>query len=554
MSQNVSRRWFLAGAGSAAGLAVAGSAGLAEAVPAKAGRSARPARPALGQPPGPVTVTSDDPRYTDLLLRNYNKRLESHPDSIRVVGNTEHVIQAVNDAVANGKRIAIRGGGHCLDGLVANPEVQVLIDFTEMRDVKFDPSMNAFLIEPGATLGQIYRTLDYGWAVTLPGGVCPVVGAGGHIAGNGFGALSRRYGSIADHLYAVEVVVVGADGVARAVIATREASDPNRDLWWAHTGAGGGNFGVVTRYWMRSIGPSSSTAPSALLPPAPRAMLTGQVSFSWPQMTEADFIRFASNWGSWVERNSSPDSAGRLLHGAIDAPRKEGGTLLAFGQIDPTVPGAQAVLDDYLAAMTAGVSAPASTARSGELPWLTSTISAPDSSVASGVTGPPRWKSKVAHMKRPFTDAQLSTAYRYLTRTDYNHAPSSFSMTAYGGQINALAAGATATPHRQSVLLASVSSVWDVVAEDATHLAWTRGFYRDLFAATGGAPVPNDQTDGLHPNWPDLDMVDPAWNSSGMSVQQLLHKENYPKLQRIKAQYDPRNIFRHQVSVQLPSS
>jgi aclacinomycin oxidase len=34
----------------------------------------------------------------------------------------------------------------------------------------------------------------------------------------------------------------------------------------------------------------------------------------------------------------------------------------------------------------------------------------------------------------------------------------------------------------------------------------------------------------------------------------MLHKENYPRLQRIKARYDPRNIFRHQVSVQLPGS
>lgn len=551
MSKNVSRRWFLAGAGSAAGLTLAGSAGLAEAEPAAAAGSTRPTRL---QPPGPVTVTPQDPRYTDLLLRSYNKRLQSHPDSIRVVGNTHQVVRAVSDAVAAGKRIAIRGGGHCLDGLVANPEVQVLIDFTEMRDVKFDLAMNAFMIEPGATLGQIYRTLDYGWGVTLPGGVCPVVGAGGHIAGNGFGALSRRYGSIADHLYAVEVVVVDAHGKARVVTATRRANDPHRDLWWAHTGAGGGNFGVVTRYWLRSPGMPASAAPEHLLPPSPKALLSGRVSFSWEQMTESDFLRFANNWGKWVEQNSSPDSPGRYLHGALAAPRKEGGTLLAFGQIDPTVPGAQSVLDDYLAAMTAGVSAPAQTVKSGQLPWLTTTISAPDSSVASGVTGPPRWKSKVAHLKRRFTDAQLSTAYHYLTRADYAHAPSSFSMTAYGGQINALAPDATATPHRHSVMLASVSSVWDNPAEDADHLGWSRGLYRDLFAATGGAPVPNEQSDGLHPNWPDLDMLDPAWNASGVTVQQLLHKENYPRLQRIKAKYDPRNIFRHPVSVELPGA
>ncbi len=51
--------------------------------------------------------------------------------------------------------------------------------------------------------------------------------------------LSRRYGSVVDHLYGVEVVVVGRDGAPRVVEATQEPGDPNSDLWWAHTGSGG---------------------------------------------------------------------------------------------------------------------------------------------------------------------------------------------------------------------------------------------------------------------------------------------------------------------------
>jgi aclacinomycin oxidase len=501
--------------------------------------------------PGPVTVTPNDSRYQDLLMRRYNKRLFSQPESVHVVGTTEHVVRAVNEAVAAGKRIAIRGGGHCLDGLVDNPAVQVIIDFTEMRAVKFDPNMNAFMIEPGATLGEVYRTLDYGWGVTLPGGVCPVVGSGGHITGNGFGALSRLYGSIADHLHAVEVVVVRSNGTARAVVATRESNDPNLDLWWALAGAGGGNFGVVTRFWMRSPN-VTSTNPSDLLPRAPKGLQTGRVSYGWSAMTEADFLQLARNWGTWVEQNSAPTSPGAMLHGAFSAPRMERGTLVVVGQIDPTMPGAEAVLDGYLAAMTAGVGPSPQTVKSGRLPWLTTTIGAPDSSVAQGVTGQPRWKSKVAHLRQRFTDDQIRIAYHQLTRTDYSYASSSFSLTAYGGRINALAPDATATPHRYSTMLASVSSVWDVPADDAKHMGWAREFYRDLFAATGGVPVPNEQADGLHPNWPDLDLLDSAWNDSGMTVQQLLHTENYPRLQQIKAKWDPRNVFQHEVSVQLP--
>jgi len=59
---------------------------------------------------------------------------------------------------------------------------------------------------------------------------------GGHVPGGGFGPLSRLYGQLSDHLYAVETVVVDENGKAKAVTATREEDDPHRDLWWAHTG------------------------------------------------------------------------------------------------------------------------------------------------------------------------------------------------------------------------------------------------------------------------------------------------------------------------------
>ena len=90
--------------------------------------------------------------------------------------------------------------------------------------------------------------------MTIPAGESPDLGVGGHVLGGAFGFLCRQHGLAADHLYGVEVVVVDETGTARSVVATREPSDPNRELWWAHTGGGGGNFGIVTRYWFRSPG------------------------------------------------------------------------------------------------------------------------------------------------------------------------------------------------------------------------------------------------------------------------------------------------------------
>ena len=175
---------------------------------------------------------------------------------MRLVGSTEQVVDAVQDAVRDKLRVVARSGGHCLEGFVADPAVRVVIDTSLMTGVYYDPEMAAFAVEAGATLGEAYRKLFLGWGVTIPAGESPDIGVGGHVSGGAFGFLCRQHGLAADHLYGVEVVVVDEAGTARSVVATREPSDPNRDLWWAHTGGGGGNFGVVTRYWFRSPGAS----------------------------------------------------------------------------------------------------------------------------------------------------------------------------------------------------------------------------------------------------------------------------------------------------------
>lgn len=258
-NERLGRRHLLTRAGA---VAVGGAvAGLAGGTARAAGGGAGTGEPEPGQavrggapeatPFGPVTVRPSDPRY-DSLLRGDNWRFVGRPEEIRAVGSTAQVVQAVGDAVRSGRRIAVRSGGHCFENFTADPAVRMLLDLSAMDAVGFDPVMGAFAVQPGATLGHVYRTLFKGWGVTIPAGGCPEVGAGGHLVGGGYGPLSRRYGSVVDHLHAVEVVVVDRDGTARAVVATRDPDDPNHDLWWAHTGGGGGNFGVVTRYWLRS--------------------------------------------------------------------------------------------------------------------------------------------------------------------------------------------------------------------------------------------------------------------------------------------------------------
>ena len=199
-----------------------------------------------------MKIGPDDVRYRAVIDKQFNKRYRANPDYVRIVSSTEEIKSAVQDAVRENRRFVITSGGHCLEGFVSDPEVRVIIDVSPMKRVYYDAEMRAIAVEAGATVGETLRALHDSWGVVLPLGQYPGIGMGGHVAGGCFGFLHRQLGLAADYLYAVEVVTVGREGRANTVVATRDASDPHRELWWAHTGGGAGNFGVATRFWFRA--------------------------------------------------------------------------------------------------------------------------------------------------------------------------------------------------------------------------------------------------------------------------------------------------------------
>jgi hypothetical protein len=81
------------------------------------------------------------------------------------------------------------------------------------------------------------------------------------------------------------------------------------------------------------------------------------------------------------------------------------------------------------------------------------------------------------------------------------------------------------------------------------HIGWLRDIYSQVFASTGGFPVPNDAYEGCVINLPDPDALDPAFNHSGVPWQTLYYSTNYPRLQQVKAKWDPTNFFRHSMSI-----
>jgi FAD binding domain/Berberine and berberine like len=507
--------------------------------------------PGRGPAFGPVVVEPTDARYPEMVV-GFNRRWVARPDSVHLVGTAKQVRQAVQEAIRKRKRISLSSGGHCYADFAYHTEAQFIIDMSLMNQIYYDPKRRAFAIESGAQLGHIYETLFRGWGVTVPAGVCPTVCAGGHICGGGHGLLTRQYGLAADHIEAVEVVV-NRTGRAETVIASRDPSDPHHDLWWACTGGGGGNFGVITRYWLRSR-EATGTDPSSALPRPPREVLIAANFVPWAGLDEKKFTSLIRNLGTWYEHNSDPGSPYTALAGLVFVEPVTRPGIGILTQVDATVPGAERLLTDFLTAVTAdtGVTGPFPYRR---LPWFASTETIDTSNPTVMTNSTLRDAVKSAYLRRSFTDEQISAIYRVMTRPDYVN-PTGGAILQLGansgGRMNAVRPSDTAAFQRNSTSYALYQNYWVDPAEDDLHLGWLRDLYHGTFADTGGYPVPGDRYEGCYINAPDLDITDPAFNRSGVPWHTFYYGDNYARLQQVKACWDPTNFFRHSLSVTAP--
>ncbi|WP_424213234.1 FAD-binding oxidoreductase [Streptomyces sp. BI20] len=553
--RTLKRRGILAaGSGVAVGAAF-GLQGTAGAV--GVGTSGAGARATAATGSDAVTVTPSDPRYAD-LRSGMNQRWVAAPEKIVLPRTTADVVAAVQSAVDAGKRITVAGGGHCFEDFVYNDETKVVLNMSLMNAVAFDTAMGAFVVEGGATLLDVYEALHGGWGVTIPGGICHSVGIGGHVAGGGFGMLSRQHGLTVDHLHAVEVVVVDAAGRAKRVVATRAATDPHQDLFWAHTGGGGGSFGVITRYWFRTPG-ATGNDPTRLLPKAPAEVYISNLFWPWEKVTKEGFARLVTHYGEWLEANNTAGTTAGSLFSWMLLNHRSAGNLGLIIQVDASLPDAARVLSDHLAGLNAALGVATTPVRRAgvvdsqysstrKLPWLRGTKYI--GSVSATQLDPTmRGIHKSSHLVKPTPAAQIDAMYRHLTNDD---AVSPFAGIVYasaGGAIGTVPSHATAVAQRAAIMKTNFESVWYEAADDAVNLGWVRNVFADVYADTGGVPVPNGVTDGCYINYPDGDLGDPAHNKSTTPWHDLYWKGNYARLQRAKRAYDPRNVFRHRQSI-----
>jgi aclacinomycin oxidase len=499
----------------------------------------------MKESPSPERIGPGDPRYGTVVEKRFNKRFLASPDHVHLATSTAQVVAAVQEAVDEGRRLVVTSGGHCLEGFVSDPEVRVILDVSQMKGVSYDAERRAVAVEAGATVGETLRALAEKWGVMVPLGQHPDIGLGGHVAGGAFGFFHRQHGLAADHLYAVEVVTVDQDGRAGTVVATRDAEDPDRDLWWAHAGGGAGSFGVATRFWFRSPG-ASGDDPATLLPRAPESIATFKAEWSWRDLDRAAFERLLASHGAWCERNAGADGPAASLFTLLEVHRRQLGKIVVRG-VGTAGDDAVRQFEEHLAALGDGLVRPGGHEQA-RMRWLEFALN-PLPELFTAPPGGVCVKVKDALLKRPLDARQIGVAYDHLTRTDVDVMGGMLGLATYGGRINTVAPDATASAQRGSILDIACTAGWLDRRDEAKNLAWVRAFYRDLFADTGGVPVPGDAYDGALLNHPDTDLADPAFNTSDASWPTLYHRDNYPRLQRVKARWDPLDVFHHALSV-----
>ncbi len=485
-------------------------------------------------------VGPDDPRYPT-LVRGFNLRWVGAPRYVELCGSADQVRAAVQRALDDELRVTVQGGGHCYENFAVGNDGGVIVELSAMNAVYRDEETGWYCIEGGATLWDAYTRLYRLYDVTIPAGSCYAVGAGGHIVGGGYGLLSRLHGLTVDVLHAVEVVVV-RDGRAEIVTVSRDSTDPDEQLlMWGHLGAGGGNFGVVTKYFFRDP------------PRAPREAHLLSVAWDWDTLDETSFGALIDNYGTFLHANSDVGSPFSGMFALLHLFQKSPASSEQQNQIKLTVQyvgDEPALLGELTAAMDAGV--PATTDQRGphvpglsvapsssvqRLPWLYAT------QTLNGIGSNQRGKYKSAYMNAAFPGQQIGVMWDALTNPSTFNPLALLQVDSYGCQINSVASDATAVPQRSSIMKLQYQTYWTKESDDGANLDWIGGFYDAMYGSDG--PLPDGVMDGCYVNYPDVDLA--RW-------QELYYQAGYAKLQQVKATWDPGDVFNHAQSVQLPGS
>jgi FAD/FMN-containing dehydrogenase len=385
---------------------------------------------------------------------------------------------------------SVRAGGHNVSG-AAIADHGVVIDVSQMRSVQVDPKRRLARVEGGGRLGDLdHETTAFGLAA--PVGVVSETGVAGLTLHGGAGWLMRKHGLSVDNLHAVEIVTANGQLV-------RASSDEHADLFWALRG-GGGNFGVATAFEfnLHPIAPtvavampiySLELAREALstcrdyMAHAPEELMVLGVYWSAPRITAVP-----------EEHHGKPVA---ILLGCYSGPTERAEeTIAPLRSIGEPIADlseimrwrdAQRLLDeDY-----------------------------PDGKFYY-------WKS--IYLDR-LDDEVLSILERYtLNRPS---AESSIDVWFLGGAMSRVAPDATAFYNRRCPFMIGIEANWSDHAAAEANIAWARDLHEKLQPFSSG---------GNYLNFP-------GFVEDREVLLRGAYGENLERLKRVKATYDPENLF-----------
>lgn len=412
--------------------------------------------------------------------RVWNGGIDRRPALIVACQGAADVMATVDFARDHRLPLAVRGGGHSLAGH-STCDGGVLLDCSPMRSVRVD--RRARTVRAGA--GVLWQEFDHetqAFALATTGGTVGDTGIAGLTLGGGFGWLCGKHGLTIDNLLSVDVVLANGE-----LVTASQTEHP--DLFWAVRG-GSGNFGVATsfEYRVHPVGPIITGG--LVLHPLARA--GGMLRFY------REFIR------------SLPDEM-VVAAALLTAPDGHRLAAMAVAHCGPLSDGEKAV------APLKAFGEPVMDAI-GPLPYVVQQSLFKDAFV------PHRRNYWKASFVGDLTDDLIDGAVDHFSRVPSPR--SSMLWFPFSGAAARVASDATAYPHRGGIHM-GVYSVWSDEGETAANVAWAKqGWDLTRPVTTGGVYVNELGVDEGE------DRVRSAFGA------------NYPRLARLKAKYDPDNLFK----------
>lgn len=500
-----------------------------------------------------VPLERSDPRFPS-LQQGFNRRWSAPGLGASYLCHTaDGTAAALDDALASfGGGIKIKSGGHCYEDFVFNESTRAILDVTPMAGAGVDPK-RGFYLDAGGTNWSAFEVLFRDYGKVLPAGSCYSVGLGGHICGGGYGLLSRLQGLTVDWLTGVDIVVKDdPHAPARVLHVCQSDTGDEHDLYWASCGGGGGNFGIITRYYF------------ANLPPTPSAAVISTVAFDWSTLTADALEQLLSGYAAIAARDDNrplfglfklnhraageiqlvlqvvadDDDTARDLHDSLVTP-----LLRQLGEIHPHRPPQRPIIG-HVGWSTAPH-------HDFESPQFLTFYEAVQTLNGSGPNQ--RGKYKSAYMRKPFPSDQVQAIFEGLQVVPEGLEASDMQQSlvqvdTYGGAINDVGPAETPVPQRSSILKLQYQTYWRSASDDAAHLAWIRALYSAVYQRTGRVPDPaadpTGTVDGCYYNYPDVDLDATVGTEGALRLYFLDNLRSNPRnLVAVKRRWDPSNVF-----------